>query len=146
MWLILEVWQRFVLWAHKTLVKRVSGSGIGAITWTSYEALPLFATRFTACAGPWGYLTPFYAVTSPLDRYKMACITNILHRFIWMKFMSVLSMYNVSAIWDTQAFSLRNYCRFNTKSYCSDVCGYHWHSQTLAEKCRNMGICHGSGH
>ena len=47
----------------------------------------------------------------------------------------------VCAIWDTQVFSLKNYCVVNTKSYCSDVCGYHRLPQTLAEICRNMGIC-----
>ena len=28
----------------------------------------------------------------------------------------------------------------NTKSYCFDVCGYHWCPQTQTEMCRNMGI------
>ena len=37
----------------------------------------------------------------------------------------------VCAIWDTLAFSLKNYGGFNTNSYCSDVCGYH----TLAGFC-----------
>ena len=46
----------------------------------------------------------------------------------------------VCTIWDTQAFSLKNDCGFNTKSYCSDVCGYHRRPQTLAEICRNMGL------
>ena len=48
----------------------------------------------------------------------------------------------VCAIWDIQAFSLKNYWSFNTKSYCSDVCGYHLCSQTLVEIYRNMGICY----
>ena len=52
-----------------------------------------------------------------------------------------LGAFYVCAIWDTQAFSLKNYRSFNTKSYCSDVCGYHRCPQTLAEICRNMGIC-----
>ena len=50
-------------------------------------------------------------------------------------------VFYVCAIWYTQAFSLKNYCGFNTKSYCSDVCGYHQCPQTLVEICRNMGIC-----
>ena len=47
------------------------------------------------------------------------------------------------AIWETYAFSLKNYCGFNTKSYCSYVCGYHRRPQTLAEIWRNMGIWFG---
>ena len=47
------------------------------------------------------------------------------------------------AIWDKQEFSLKNCCGFNTKSYCSDVCEHHRYPQTLAEMCRNMGICRG---
>ena len=58
-----------------------------------------------------------------------------------MKFISMLSI-SVCAIWDIQAFSLKNYCSFNTNSYCSDVCGYHLCSQTLVEIYRNMGICY----
>ena len=49
----------------------------------------------------------------------------------------------VCASWDTQALSLRNYCGFNSRSYCTDACGYHQCPQTLAEICRNMGICCG---
>ena len=41
----------------------------------------------------------------------------------------------------TQAISLKNYCGFNTNSYCSDVCGYRRCPQTLPKICRNMGIC-----
>ena len=37
------------------------------------------------------------------------------------------------AIWDTEAFSLKKYCVLNIKSYCSDVCGYHWRPQTPAK-------------
>ena len=47
----------------------------------------------------------------------------------------------VCAIWYTLAFSFKNYCSFITKSYCSDVCGYHQCPQTLVEIYRNMGIC-----
>ena len=68
----------------------------------------------------------------------MAFTGDILHRLVWMKFIRMLSMY---VQFGTQAFPLKNYCGFNTKSYSSDVCGYHWCSQTLAKICRNMGIC-----
>ena len=34
-----------------------------------------------------------------------------------------------------------SYCGFNTEPFCSDVCGDHRRPQTLAEICRNMGIC-----
>ena len=33
--------------------------------------------------------------------------------------------------------------RFNAKSYCFDVCGYHWRHQTLAEISKKMGNCCG---
>ena len=36
---------------------------------------------------------------------------------------------------------IENYCGFSTKSYGSDVCGYHQCPQTLVEICGNMGIC-----
>ena len=75
-----------------------------------------------------------------MNWYKIACMANILHTLIWVKFVSMLPMYVQSG---TQAFSLKNYCGFNTKSYCSDVCGYHRRPQTLVEICRNMGICCG---
>ena len=86
----------------------------------------------------WGHLRLFYAATFPLNWYKMACMGDILHRLIWMKFISMLSMF-VQFV--THAFSLKNYCDFNTKSYCSDVCGYHQCPQALAKICRNMGTC-----
>ena len=35
----------------------------------------------------------FHTATSLLNWYKMACMANILHRLIWVKFMSILSMY-----------------------------------------------------
>ena len=34
-----------------------------------------------------------------------------------------------------------NYCGFNTEPFCSDAWGDHRRPQTLAEICRNMGIC-----
>ena len=36
-----------------------------------------------------------------------------------------------------------NYCGFNIEPFCSEMCGDHWRPQTLAEICRNMGICCG---
>ena len=47
------------------------------------------------------------------------------------------------AIWDTQAFPLKGHCGFNIKPYCSDVYEYHQCPQTLAEICKNMGVCCG---
>ena len=79
----------------------------------------------------------FHAATSLLNLYKMACIGDILYVLTWVKFISILSIYVQSG---TQAFSLKNYCSFNTKSYFSDVCGYHRCPQTLVEICRNIGI------
>ena len=49
----------------------------------------------------------------------------------------------VCAFWDAQAFWLMNYCGFNIEPFCSDVCGDHRRPHTLAEICRNMGICCG---
>ena len=40
-------------------------------------------------------------------------------------------------------YKLMNYCGFNIEPFCSDVCGDHRRPQTLAEICRNMGICCG---
>ena len=34
-----------------------------------------------------------HVAMSLLNWYKMACVVNILHRFIWMKFVSILFMY-----------------------------------------------------
>ena len=36
-----------------------------------------------------------------------------------------------------------NYCGFNIAPFCSDVCGDYRRPQTLAEICKNMGICCG---
>ena len=36
-----------------------------------------------------------------------------------------------------------HYCGFNIEPLCSDVCGDHRRPQTLAEICKNMGICCG---
>ena len=51
--------------------------------------------------------------------------------------------FRVCAIWEAQAFSLMNYCGFNIEPFCSDVCGNHRRPQTLAEICRDMGVCCG---
>ena len=67
----------------------------------------------------------------------MACKGDIIYKLIWMKFLSMLSMYVQSC---TNRHFHWTYCGFNTKSYCSDVCGYYLCPQTLAEICRNMGI------
>ena len=91
------------------------------------------------CCMCWGHPSVFHAAISLLNWYKMVCIANILHRLIWVKFISMLSMYVQS---ETQRhFHWRIIAFFNTKFYCSDVGGYHRHPQALAEVCRNMGIC-----
>ena len=41
----------------------------------------------------WGQTSLFYAATSLLNWYKMACMGDILHILIWMTFISILSMY-----------------------------------------------------
>ena len=73
-------------------------------------------------------------------------ILNVLHeRYIIQTYMEEMykHAFRVCAIWDAQAFSLMNYCGFNIEPFCSDVCGDHRRPQTLAEICRNMGICCG---
>ena len=67
----------------------------------------------------------------------MACMANILHILIWVKFISMIFMYVQSG---THRFSLKNNCGFNTKFYCSDVCWYHRRPQSLTEICRNLSI------
>ena len=52
-------------------------------------------------------------------------------------------VFRVCTIWDAQSFQLINYCGFNIQPFCSDGCGDHRRPQTLAEMCRNMGICYG---
>ena len=85
-----------------------------------------------------GHPRLFHASISLLNWYKVACMGNILHRLIWMKFISMLSMHVQSG---SHAFSFKNCCGFKTKFYCSDVWGYHRCPRTLAEICRNMVIC-----
>ena len=41
----------------------------------------------------WGLPSLFYAATPLINWYKMACMRDILYRLIWMKFISMLSMY-----------------------------------------------------
>ena len=43
----------------------------------------------------------------------------------------------------TGVLIMMNYCGFDIEPFCSDVCGDHPRPQTLAEICRNMGICCG---
>ena len=40
-----------------------------------------------------GQTSLLYAATSLLNCYKKACTGHILHRLIWMEFISMLSMY-----------------------------------------------------
>ena len=71
----------------------------------------------------------------------MFCRTDISYRHIWMKFIKMLSVHAQSGT--HRRFQLMNYCSFNIEPFCSDVCGDHRRPQTLAEICRNMGICCG---
>ena len=49
----------------------------------------------------------------------------------------MLSMYAQSGMHKL----LMNYCGLNIEPFSSDVCGGHWHPQSLAEIYRNVGIC-----
>ena len=84
----------------------------------------------------WGHPSLFHAATSLLNWYKMACMVNILHRIWWNLWACFLCVCNLEH-WKT----LKNYCGFNTKSYCSGVCGYHQGPKTLAKICRNICCC-----
>ena len=78
-------------------------------------------------------------------RPKLASGKNGLHgRYITQTDLDKIykHVFSVCATWEAQAYSLKNHCGFNTKSYCSDVYGYHRCPQTLAEVYRNMGICY----
>ena len=89
----------------------------------------------------WGHPSLIYTATSLLIRYKMFYMRDISYRLI-----SVDEIYKhalVCVFWDAQAFYLMNCCGFNIEPFCSDVCGDHRRPQTLAEICRNMGICCG---
>ena len=110
----------------------------GLITPTPYMVLPLFATRFAACAG--GIRVSF--IQPRFFNLKW----NVLHdRDIIVTYMDEIHKhaFRVCAIWDAHAFQLMNYCGFNIEPFCSDLCGGHRRPQTLAEICRNMGICCG---
>ena len=87
----------------------------------------------------WGHPGLFDAATSLLSQYKMVC------RYIIWTYMEEIykHAFYVCAIWDTLAFWLTNYCRFNIEPYCPDVCGYQRCPQTWVEICKNMGICYG---
>ena len=69
----------------------------------------------------------------------MACIGDILHRLIWMKSISMLSLYVQSGT--HRHFQWIIMTVLTQKSYCSDVCEYHLCPQTLAKICKNMGFC-----
>ena len=86
-----------------------------------------------------GHPSLFQVTTSLLNWREMAYM-NILQTHLGKIYDHA---FYVCVIWDTQAFSLKNHCGFNTISYCSDVCGYHRQPQPLAELCRDMSICCG---
>ena len=89
----------------------------------------------------WGHPSLFHTATSLLIWYKMFCVRDISYRLIWMEF---INMFSVHAHSGTHSrFKLINYRGFNIQPFCSDVCGDHGRPQTLAEMCRNMGICYG---
>ena len=91
------------------------------------------------CCMHWGHPSLFYAATSLLNWYKMIWMANILHRLIWVKFMSMLSMYVQSGTnrhfhWRIIVVLTQN----PTVLMFVDICGT---PKTLVEICRNMGIC-----
>ena len=89
------------------------------------------ATRFADYAG--GIRVSF--MQPRLFQFDMKCSARgIYHTDLYFR---------VCTIWDAQSFKLTNYCGFNIQPSCSDMCGDHRRPQTLAEMCRNMGICYG---
>ena len=84
----------------------------------------------------WGHPSLFNTATSLLIWYKMFCMRDISYRLIWMEFINVFSVYAQSGTHSRG---------FNIQPFCSDVCGDHRRPQSLAEMCRNMGICYGFG-
>ena len=108
------------------------------ITLIPYKALALFATRLADVLGASESLScshiPFNLIWNGLHG-KYVIQTHLGEIYEHVSY--------VCAIWDTQAFSLKNHCSFNTKSYCSDVCRYHRRPQTLAETWKNMCTCCG---
>ena len=89
----------------------------------------------------WGHPSLFHAVTSLLIWYKMFCVRGISHRLIWMKIISMFSVYAQSRT--HSRFNWKFFVVFNIQPFCSVVCGDHRHPQTLAEMYRKMGICYG---
>ena len=69
--------------------------------------------------------------------YEMTWVGDISHRWICMKFIST----HVCAIWDTEAFSLKNHCGFNKKVLLFWCLSISLVSPHLVEICRNVGIC-----
>ena len=89
----------------------------------------------------WGHPSLFHTTTSLLIWKK-----NVLHeRYIMQTYLNEIykHAFRVCTIWYAQAFQLMNYCGFNIQPFCCDVCEDHRRPQTLAEMCRNMGICCG---
>ena len=100
--------------------------------------LPLFATRFAAYGGG---VRVFF-----IQPRLFNLIKDFLHdRYIIQTYVDEIYQhaFRVCAIWDAQTFQLMHYCGFNVEPFCSDVCGDHRRPQTLAEICKNMGICCG---
>ena len=98
--------------------------------------LPLFATRFAAHAE--GIRVSF------IQPRLFYLINNVLREiYIIQTYMDEMykHVFRVCAIWDTQAFNWCTIVILNIKPFCSDVCGDHRRPQSLAEICRNKGIC-----
>ena len=79
----------FLDWCiHKSIKPTLS------ISWNNLNPTWGIATisHQARCMG-WGHQSLFHAASSLLNWYKMACMTNMLHRLIWVKFMSMLSMW-----------------------------------------------------
>ena len=83
----------------------------------------------------WVHPSIFHAAAYLLNWYKMACMANVLHRLIWVKFMSMLSMY-------VQSGTHRHFhWRIITVLTQNPTVLMFVAPQTLANICRNMGIC-----
>ena len=106
------------------------------ITLTPYRVFPLFGTRFVAYAE--GILISF--IQPHISLFDIKCSTReIYHTDLYgWNFINMLSVYAQSG----------THRRFNwwiiaVWTFCSDVCADHRRPQTLAEICKNMGICCG---
>ena len=88
----------------------------------------------------WGHPSLFHIATALLIWYKMFCMREISYRLIWMKFKNRLSVYVQPGTHRCVNWWIIG---FNIEPFCSDVCADHRRPQTLAEICRNMGICCG---